>query len=109
MPPLIRPDPAMPARSFRLASAGSTRRQMGGLLAALGILGGMPERAFGEGIRSKWDPFLIYYGHQGNPAIAGYNLMVLDPDAAPTILARHASTATCLGYLSVAEVHSDRG
>ncbi len=54
------------------------------------------------------EPFAIYYGHENNPALDAFRLLVLDPDADPALVRHRTTRATCLGYFSLAEVHTDR-
>jgi polysaccharide biosynthesis protein PelA len=52
--------------------------------------------------------FLINYGSAVGERIAGYDVAVLDVDAAASTIAKRHPGATILGYLSLGEVHSGR-
>lgn len=52
--------------------------------------------------------FLVYYGADDDPAIADYDVAVLDAEADGALLARRARSATFLGYLGLCEIHTRR-
>lgn len=83
------------------------RRNFAGLVAAgFGAIASVARRAVAGESRSRRESFLIYYGHAYDPVITCYEVVVLDPDMEG--LARPNPPATCLGYMSLAEVHSTR-
>ena len=55
------------------------------------------------------DPrFIVYYGSQDQPALYGYEVVVLDSDIDPAIVHKFGRDALLLGYLSLGEVHMGR-
>ena len=69
---------------------------------ALALLGG------GRDSQARDVRFLINYGSAVGERIGGYDVAVLDVDAAASTIARRHPGATILGYLSLGEVHSGR-
>ncbi len=86
---------------------------------ALGLLGGafvglaLPHGA-ASGAEEEPAPrrdFAVYYGAEDGPTLADFDLLVLDSDTHPalgTIIAAASRRPTILGYLSLAEVGSQR-
>jgi uncharacterized protein (TIGR01370 family) len=98
--------PVLAAVSCR-ASSLLSRREFGGWIAAgIGAWSVIAQPSRAAESKTQYDPFLVYYGHDSDPAIAEYGLAILEPDAVSP--SRTDSKTTYLGYLSLAEVHAGR-
>jgi polysaccharide biosynthesis protein PelA len=106
---LIGQFPVTPPRAGggRRASRLLSRRDFGGCIAAgIGACGVIARPSRAEEIKAQYDPFLVYYGRDSDPAIAKYGLAILEPDAVSPSWTD--SNTIYLGYLSLAEVHAGR-
>lgn len=69
---------------------------------------GQEKRRVRDVLGSGISRFVVYYGTQDQPALNGYDIVVLDSDIDPAMVRRIGRTGQALGYLSLGEVHMGR-